>query len=826
MFNELYQKCKENLLIPPKNRTLSNVKQIIPYINTLKSFIYTFKSENESKFPEMLNQLCQNMIYQNIVKDRFVVKFGERGNVFYVILKGKIAIVIVKYQKIELNEEEYILQLLKYKRFKENELIRLSIALNNNTFHIDENFEKFMKNTLKTENENTYSPELYKKIKETLKFIKLKVDPFPEGVNPQKYSDYINYKPYLFENEDSVKNKNKKLVSLPYYEFVNVFSTGQTFGYFALENANSKRTATIITLEDCEFGVITKQDYDKLLKQVNERIRKKFYSIIFSLSPFMKIPKKFFENYYYNFFDYHLIERKHVLIQQNEINDNVYVLRNGEYSMSFYGNIIDLNNVIISLKKYVDNVIFKFENEDENNNNNENNNNINENNNNDKKYFEEEENDEFILMKSYKSKEFNEKIYEKKNINICLIKDRDLIGLNDMINYENKKSFFTVVSETNENEIYMIQLKLLKRLRIEKEIKLFEKEKIIYIIERLQNYKQNLLNKLEKKDFEERKKRNLIYENFLNKNKKNNVNNLSNINNNESLIKIINENKINNNNNNIIESKPYYITEDTQKKRFSNLLYSLQGKNYIINNNNNEKKNKIDIKAIKNIFNIKGKFKNVSSEHANYHLIDEDKEDDNDNFKNKYKLPFVSIGNNFTQKHLNNILNESLYTNVFHKYIDINNQIKKRNFFGKKNVYFNNNNNNKINVFNTENNFRNIFIKNNMNETNSYTNINNNYNNENESDFKLKSKYNKTNTTNLLSNLKSKTIFNNNYNNSKYKIKTSTNLTKFNKPFKTTINNNNNYQKKEIGIFDPLIMEKFNKCYRMAINNLSKEIKK
>ncbi len=158
-----------------------------------------------------------------------------------------------------------------------------------------------------------------------------------------------------------------------------------------------------------------------------------------------------------------------------------------------------------------------------------------------------------------------------------------------MINYENKKSFFTVVSETNENEIYMIQLKLLKRLRIEKEIKLFEKEKIIYIIERLQNYKQNLLNKLEKKDFEERKKRNLIYENFLNKNKKNNVNNLSNINNNESLIKIINENKINNNNI-IIESKPYYITEDTQKKRFSNLLYSLQGKNYIINNNNNEKK--------------------------------------------------------------------------------------------------------------------------------------------------------------------------------------------------------------------------------------------
>ena len=800
MFNELYKKCKDNLLIPPKTRTASQLKQIIPYINTLKSFIFTFKSENESKFSEMLNELCQNMIYEHINKDRFVVKFGERGNVFYVILRGKIAIVIVKYQKIELNEEEYILQLLKYKRFKENELIRLSIALNNNTFHIDENFEKWMSKTLKNENENTYSPEVYKKIKETLKFVRLNVDPFPEGVNPQKYSDYINYKPYLFENEDAVKNKNKKIVSLPYYEFVNVFTTGQTFGYFALENANSKRTATIITLEDCEFGVITKQDYDKLLKQVNEKIRKKFYSIIFSLSPFMKIPKKFFENYYYNFFDYHLIERKHVLIQQGEINENVHVLRNGEYSMSFFGNIIDLNNVIISLKKYVDNVVYKIENEDEFNNNN--NNKISDDE--EKRYFEEEENDELVLMKSYKSKEFNEKIYEKKNINICLIKDRDLIGLNDMINFENKKSFFTVVCETNESEIYMIQIKLLKRLRIEKEIKIFEKNKIIYLIERLQNYKQNLFKKLELKDFEERKKRNLIHEHFLNKNKKNNVNNFSNINNNESLIKIINENK--NNNNFIIESKPFYITEDTQEKRFSNLLYSLQGKNYH-NNNNNENKNKIDIKTIKNIFNIKTNFKN------NENQIEDNKKN---HFKNKFKLPFVSIGNNFTQKHLNNILNESLYTNVFHKYIDINNQIKKRNFFGKKNIF---NNNNK-NIFHTEKNFKNIFIRNNMSDSNSFKTFsnNNNNNNNNENDFKLKSKYNKNK---ILSNLKSKTI--NFKNNNKNITKTSTNLTNFNNAFKTTINNNS---QNKIGIFDPLIMEKFNKCYRIALNNLSKEIKK
>ena len=56
-----------------------------------------------------------------------------------------------------------------------------------------------------------------------------------------------------------------------------------------------------------------------------------------------------------------------------------------------------------------------------------------------------------------------------------------------------------------------------------------------------------------------------------------------------------------------------FILKKTHKKKlFSNLLYSLQGKNNNINNNN-ENKNKIDIKTIKYNFNIKWKFKNVST---------------------------------------------------------------------------------------------------------------------------------------------------------------------------------------------------------------------
>ena len=60
-------------------------------------------------------------------------------------------------------------------------------------------------------------------------------------------------------------DKKIKTVTIPYYEIVNYFETGQTFGEVALNSPNAKRTATIITKEICYLAVLDKKIYESYL---------------------------------------------------------------------------------------------------------------------------------------------------------------------------------------------------------------------------------------------------------------------------------------------------------------------------------------------------------------------------------------------------------------------------------------------------------------------------------------------------------------------------------------------------------------------------------
>ena len=342
--HNIYKNCLDSLKIPPQERTEEDIDRMIPYINTLTSFINNLRQANLQSYNDTLREILQNMTLCTIPKDRFVVKFGEKGNVFYIILNGGVSIIIVKNKNGYLTEEEYINHLLQLRKNKESELLKITIALNHNVFHIDESFDSWIKNQ-STRKHSPYSKELISQMKTTLQYMEYNIDCFQDGVNNEKYLRFIN-PPDLYE---SSKN-NRKNVIIPYYEFINEFYTGQTFGYFALENADQKRKATLITLENCDFGIISKEVYNKLLKSVHETIRKKFYKTVYSLPLFQGIARITFENYYYNFFEYKVMAKGVFLLEEGKISNLIYVVSSGEYEISIKGNVIDINNILIFLK--------------------------------------------------------------------------------------------------------------------------------------------------------------------------------------------------------------------------------------------------------------------------------------------------------------------------------------------------------------------------------------------------------------------------------------------------------------------------------------------
>ena len=602
--HNIYKNCLDSLKIPPQERTEEDIDRMIPYINTLTSFINNLRQANLQSYNDTLREILQNMTLCTIPKDRFVVKFGEKGNVFYIILNGGVSIIIVKNKNGYLTEEEYINHLLQLRKNKESELLKITIALNHNVFHIDESFDSWIKNQ-STRKHSPYSKELISQMKTTLQYMEYNIDCFQDGVNNEKYLRFIN-PPDLYE---SSKN-NRKNVIIPYYEFINEFYTGQTFGYFALENADQKRKATLITLENCDLGIISKEVYNKLLKSVHETIRKKFYKTVYSLPLFQGIARITFENYYYNFFEYKVMAKGVYLLEEEKISNYIYVVSSGEYEISIKGNVIDINNILIFLKTLAGMKKKK------------------------KRFSEEIENEELELDKRFKTASFLEEVQKKKEIKLGIIKNNDVIGLNDLVNLKNRIAYFSVKCLTHDSGVYSIERRLYKRMYLGYEGEDFVKTKIPFLIDRLETFKKSIFEKIIFKEKEIRRYNRHLFIQI--KKPLNDFNFLKSEENNEKINEMINFTRQNSRNKG---EKDIFLT--IPKLSQSNL--------HLTKKNNNDD--------------------NKESENA---------KTEGNNIIQELKLPLIK-NDALPKTKLKKLLNRGLYSGIFRKYINLDNEVENNN---------------------------------------------------------------------------------------------------------------------------------------------------
>lgn len=469
--NDKYENCVNALSISPRKRGSFEINKMIPYLETLSSFAQLLRSEKDKKYNDFIFHIGKMMVYEKIKKNQFIVKYGEKGSKFFIILTGKVAILITKNVKCLLNEEEYIEHLLVLRKNNETEMLRNTITLNKNIYHIEENFDLWLNNILSKKEDPPYSNELFVKIEETLTYIKKNSNTnINNPITPEEYMEKINIPSIYLPDE-----KNRKLLIIPSYSFVNIFSKGQTFGYFALENKNQKRTATLISLEDCEFGIIEKEIYLLLLKNVHEKARRKFYEMIYSFSFFKSVSKGIFENYYFNFFKYQQMERGNKIIQQGETSNQVFFLQSGEYGIFTDKNICEINDMIIVLKKLIK-----------------------------QKYTKEvNENEEYKMCKHFKPLYWQKLVFQQKYAKIGIIKDRDVVGLFDIINSYNLIANFSVECLSSKSEMFSIQRNnfsniLSREQEVQSSLNEFTIQKIKFLIERLTIYKQNVFDEIQK----------------------------------------------------------------------------------------------------------------------------------------------------------------------------------------------------------------------------------------------------------------------------------------------------------------------------------------
>ena len=530
-----YDLCINALIQFPSFRNKEIINLIKPYLKDLIGLMdIVSKEKNEELSDKTLSQIAMNLQYKKINKDKFICKFGEKGNNFYIILKGKVVFLVPKIIKCYLNESEYLSHLIKLKNNGENELLRNIMSINRQYYDLGDDFDYFIRELIEEYNNNNkknsafITPEIYNILKNMIdEQENRKINDDNENKSQENNdNELININDYIERSkvkDMNLNSKDRKRVNIFMYHITNYYEDGQIFGTVALESKYGKRSATAISLEDCELGLLTKEQYISSLELIHQKSLDVLFNLINSYNILGLAPKKAFDNRFCHMFKCVRFKRGAKLMEENKIIKSVIVFRDGQFVITLNKNILELNELMVKLYKIRGKMMGLNENVVK------------------KELSSNIYNKDYIMNQNFILPE-TMKLYEKKhNLTISIVNDKLVIGLMDTVDTETHLPLFncTCISQTCDGyEITNNSLNLVnKEYACNNNNNRISLINVEYFLKRLQLHMKEIESKIEKYT------KNLK---FANKMKKN----INNINKSEDGEATIIENKKNEDDNN------------------------------------------------------------------------------------------------------------------------------------------------------------------------------------------------------------------------------------------------------------------------------------
>ena len=434
-YKNSYDLCINVLIQFATYRNKEIIDLIKPYLKELIGLMDIISNEkNEELADKILNQIAMNLQYKKIDKNKFICKYGEKGNHFYVILKGKIVFLVPKIVKCYLNECEYITYLLKLKKSGENELLKNLVNINRQYYDLGEDFDIYIRELVedyknnKKNNSGFLTRDLYmtlkKLIEEEAKGNKLEKEKDSKLIDN---NDEINVEEYIERikvDDMELTSKDRKKVNIYEYQITNYYEDGQIFGMVALESKSGKRSTTAISLDECHLGLLTKEQYNSTLEEIHHKSVELLFNLINSYSILGLAPKKAFDNRFCHMFKCIRYKRGAQIMEENRIINSVMVFNSGEFTITLNKNYIEINELIAKLHRIRGKMLGLSENEIK------------------KKLSHNIFNNDFIMKQKFILPE-TMKMYQKKhNLTISIVNDKLVIGLLDTVDKDTHLPLF------------------------------------------------------------------------------------------------------------------------------------------------------------------------------------------------------------------------------------------------------------------------------------------------------------------------------------------------------------------------------------------------
>ena len=504
--------CLQTLKFEPENRKKEEIENTIPYLKTLENFKnYIYFRENEQSSFNLMVKFAKITYYQYYRKNTILKRAGSYNDKFYVILNGTIDKYTLIFEKLNMTIEQYLYYLIKMDIICEKEIIKKCHILNKTTMNkigiageqsILKYFNVFMKRKyndtltkVKKElienniNNDLFNGKILRRISSIDKYIKM--------------IDCNTSKNVIYDGEP------KFGLWIGKYKLTSILTKGYFFNNLTDENIKDNNMYYCRT--NCDMGQIGKDDFieDNLNVSIQLKMENLFKEIKNDFFFFRGINDNKFISDYSHFMLYKKYKKGDKIFIQGGIYEGIYLIYNGEITLSTKTNIDKLGqlliNVIYSIKTYSEHIP-AF---------------------NSKELIEEFNNKHKLL---YTRGDFPIKeLINEKIIEITTIKKNDVLGLCDLYDHKTEIFNFTAECVSDEAELIFIS-KNNFNLLIGRELPFYEailpmiEYKIQFIAGKLRSFSEQTLKIYQGKRKKIKEIKNNSTSNIYSNDNKNNIN--------------------------------------------------------------------------------------------------------------------------------------------------------------------------------------------------------------------------------------------------------------------------------------------------------------
>jgi len=319
------------LQIPPKLRNSQDINSLLENTSEINFFK---KIRDEEKTNEIHRACCQVMHLESYKAGSNIINFGEKGDKFYILLRGRVGVLLPTKKAVVLNPSE--IKQIRNSREQKSTLP----TLKSDSEESEDEEELFITPKNKQRRKGKFLTKEVVKVLESYRQKEIKsneehmtsIEQQESKISQIFQNELERERQMVMEMAKNYEGSESVEIELEQLQEVAELKAGAHFGEFALLS-DKPRAATIRAKENCLLAVLKKSDFRRILGSISEKKVNEKIEFLYSLSYFKNWTRIAVHKLSYNFKSL-VLSKNQCLYKEGDKVKNVYFVKNGEFKIS------------------------------------------------------------------------------------------------------------------------------------------------------------------------------------------------------------------------------------------------------------------------------------------------------------------------------------------------------------------------------------------------------------------------------------------------------------------------------------------------------------